>query len=349
MVAASFQPATDGLQGLPLGRLVFGHWHHGDVSEEVIVVRLRDGQVDITCHGGQAAAESIISVLVESGAVACTPQEWVNGIASDAIEAEVLPLLAAAETKRTTAILLDQYRGALRETLDAVQAAVDAGRVEDAAATLKSLLLTAEVGLRVADRWKVVVAGPPNAGKSSLVNALVGYDRAIVFDQAGTTRDRVAVQTAFDGWPVELIDTAGLRSAEDPLEAAGVALARQELSQADLILWVTDVSADSRTPPPTSENTPVLLVANKADLISASDSMEGAWLLTSAVDGTGIERLQTMISDQLVKTPPPPGAGVIFTERQRRCIEAAVHAFSSGDLGLASRFIGDVLGDRQRC
>ena len=91
----------------------------------------------------------------------------------------------------------------------------------------------APLGLHLARPWQVVVAGPPNVGKSSLINALAGYPRAIVHWAPGTTRDAVTVETVLDGWPVELCDTAGLRTAGDAVERAGIELARRKMAQAE--------------------------------------------------------------------------------------------------------------------
>ena len=101
----------------------------------------------------------------------------------------------------------------------------------------------APLGRRLTAPWRVVVAGPPNVGKSSLVNALAGYQRSIVAPTPGTTRDVVTTRLAIDGWPVELADTAGVREATDALETQGVRLAREATAAADLCLWVLDASA----------------------------------------------------------------------------------------------------------
>ena len=92
--------------------------------------------------------------------------------------------------------------------------------------------------------WRVVIAGPPNVGKSSLINAMAGYERAIVSPLPGTTRDVVTLTTAIDGWPVQLADTAGLRASDDELESAGVKLAGAALAAADLVILVCDATGD---------------------------------------------------------------------------------------------------------
>src|SRR5205823_1009519 len=161
-------------------------------------------------------------------------------------------------------------------------------------------------------------AGRPNVGKSRLLNALAGYGRAIVDASPGTTRDVVTVRTALDGWPVELADTAGLRDPDDPLEAAGIALAREQQRGARLPPVVLDrsqpwtendqalIEAARR-----AETTPLTVtVANKSALPAAWEPLGDAWATISAERGDGIEALTQALARRLVPAPPPPGAGV---------------------------------------
>jgi tRNA modification GTPase len=174
----------------------------------------------------------------------------------------------------------------------------------------------------------VVIAGPPNVGKSSLVNALAGYQRSVVSEVAGTTRDAVSVRTAFDGWPVELIDTAGLRDTSG-LEAEGIEQAQRELDNADLVLWVMDGTSPkmiwaSEDIPPNK----LLAVVNKSDAMIGwgSDPNAGdAWgiLLVSALTGVGLGGLVAEITQKLIPYPPAPGAAVPFTPQLTALIEAA--------------------------
>ena len=120
--------------------------------------------------------------------------------------------MADARTERTAAILLDQYHGALGRELEEIRQANDRGETSLARRRIDDLLARAELGRHLTRSWSVVLAGRPNVGKSSLLNALAGYDRAIVHPTPGTTRDAVTFATAIDGLPVELCDTAGLRS-----------------------------------------------------------------------------------------------------------------------------------------
>src|SRR5439155_711085 len=108
---------------------------------------------------------------------------------------------------------------------------------------LKELKSRTRLGRHLTNPWRVVVAGAPNVGKSSLVNALAGYARCVVSPTPGTTRDVVSTLIAVDGWPIELLDTAGLRLPGENLEQQGIALARAAVESADLCLWVIDASA----------------------------------------------------------------------------------------------------------
>src|SRR5690606_38488713 len=133
------------------------------------------------------------------------------------------------------------------------------------------------VGLHLDRPWRVVLAGPPNVGKSSLINAILGYRRSITLDQPGTTRDVLEAQTVIDGWPVRLSDTAGIRDAvECEIESAGIELAHGELQTADLVLWIRDAArfadADALPPPEGTVGRQVLEVVNKIDLVAEPDA-----------------------------------------------------------------------------
>ena len=127
--------------------------------------------------------------------------------------------------------------------MDEIRQAIDRGRDDAARRQIDALLARADLGRHLVQPWRVVLAGRVNVGKSSLINALAGYGRSIVHPSPGTTRDAVTVTTAIDGWPVELCDTAGLRSGGDAVERAGIELARERLAQADLAILVFDRSA----------------------------------------------------------------------------------------------------------
>ncbi len=239
MVAQLFVPAVSRpFIERPQGDIVYGRWSSS--NEDVVACRRNTDRVEIHCHGGVAASRAILDSLVAAGCIAVSWQDFVARDERDRIRAAARVALAECRTQRSAAILLDQYRGALAHAIREIDSVLEHRQTTAAVQSLELLLSRSRLGLHLASPWQVVIAGPPNVGKSSLINALVGYERAIVFDQPGTTRDVVTALTAFDGWPVELSDTAGLRESRDPLELAGVAKAQQQLQQADLILLVFD-------------------------------------------------------------------------------------------------------------
>lgn len=316
-------------------------------GEEVVVRRRSDDSVELHCHGGMAAVAAIGQVLAEQGCRAVSWQEWIASQRSDPIAAAARLALAQARTERTALILLDQYHGALRTAVAAVRQSLAGGDLPGAREQLAALLGRADLGLHLADPWRVVLAGWPNVGKSSLTNALLGYQRAIVHPMPGTTRDVVAATTALEGWPVEFRDTAGLRTGGHPVEQAGVARARDELRSGDLVLlifdaaepWSTAAEALCRSRPD------VLVVHNKCDLPAASgpERVAGHW--TSALTGEGLERLVRALVARLVPRPPLPGAPVPFTAEQLDHLRLALASVNRDDAASADAALERMLAD----
>ena len=301
-------------------------------GEEVVVHRESDSAIELHCHGGQAAITRIEQILVNGGCRRISWQEWVYRQEADPFAAAARLALAAARTRRTAAILLDQYRGALRRAVEKIEASLQAGALDDARQGAEALLAHAQTGLHLARPWQVVIAGPPNVGKSSLVNAIAGYQRAIVHSTPGTTRDIVTLRTAIDGWPVEIFDTAGLREAGDEIERAGIDLARQRILAADLVVLVSDISQPwSERDTALLEACPgALLVHNKGDLPHARGPRPRGVEL-SAIGAEGIDALCEEIAQRLVPHPPLAGAAVPFepeqVEQVRRVLGANVRDF----------------------
>jgi tRNA modification GTPase len=317
----------------PAERILLGRW--GDPHGEELIVRRRTAdEIEIHCHGGIAAVRAVVERLREHGCELISWQDWLRRTDSDPIRAAAQIALADAPTARTAAILLDQYHGALTAAIARVSDAAAIGHSPAAIEVLDELLLHSAVGLRLTAPWQVVIAGRPNVGKSSLMNALVGYQRAIVCDLPGTTRDVVGASTAIDGWPVHFSDTAGLHDTRDALESAGIERATAALATADLVLLVEDpATRSSHIGIQLAHDTPVIRVFNKIDILPTSESgqAEHCDISTSATNGQGIDALITAIGHALVSHPPSAGAAVPFTAEQIRRLELALAAAAHRD------------------
>jgi tRNA modification GTPase len=313
-----FRPLRSG-QVLPPepepGRLWLGHLG-AELSDQVVLTAkpVKGGPwIEIHCHSGREVVRLLLDTFRANGVRPCTWQELEQLTTDRPLQALAAAALAEAPTQRTAAILLDQYQGALEQALVAVLAALDRDDQDDAGRLLAELAGRRSLGRHLTMPWRVSVAGAPNVGKSSLVNALAGYQRSVVAATPGTTRDVVTTSLAIEGWPVELSDTAGLREEAEMLEAQGIRQAETALAAADLCLWVVDAFV----PPvwPRASATGVRVVVNKIDLTPAWDlSQAGDALRVSARTGAGLAELCQALGRWLVPDPLPPGAAVPFTE-----------------------------------
>lgn len=286
-------------------------------AEEVVVRRRSDDWIELHCHGGDAAVAMIQATLVERGGRVVAWQDWVVGHHPDPIATAAHSALAEARTERTAAILLDQYRGALRRALEEIDEALRRKDSHSAGRLIETLLARAELGRHLTRPWRVVLTGRANVGKSSLINALVGYPRAIVHHTPGTTRDVLIAPTAVNGWPIELSDTAGWHASDAALHRAAVDRTAEELAVAALVVLVFDASLPwSEADRALVEAWPQgLVVHNKCDL-PPSGGERPPGLSTSALRADGIEALGRAIADHLVPQPPPSGVAVPFTAGQ---------------------------------
>jgi tRNA modification GTPase len=303
--------------------ICYGRWHSADAGEEVVAYRRGATCVEIHCHGGVAALSAIVESLLALGCEEIDWRNWLVETAEDPLVAAAEIALALAPTERTAAILWDQRRGALRNAVESIRSLVASGEITRAIGVVERLLELAPLGQHLTAPWTVVLAGRPNVGKSSLINALVGYERAIVHPAAGTTRDVVSAAAAIDGWPIELTDTAGLRQSSESLEAAGIELARKRLAAADLAVLVFDASSpwteDDESLAAAWPN--ALRVLNKCDLPAAVSIERLAGVIrTSAIRGEGLEDLRREIASRLAPSPPRPGEAVPFLFEQARAL-----------------------------
>jgi tRNA modification GTPase len=277
---------------------------------------------ELHLHGGRAVVASILATLgTLDGLRSATAGEFTrrafeNG-RIDLAEAEGIADLLCAETEAQRRSALALAGGALGRKVEDWQARLlseaamveatldfsDEGDVDtqshslaatDALSAEMALLLAEPPAERLHDGIRIVLAGPPNAGKSSIFNILVDRDAAIVSEIAGTTRDRIEAPVALDGLPMVFIDTAGLRASEDVIEVLGVARAEDAVANADIVLWLGD---------PNQMPADALLVAAKSDIES-----DRPGLPVSAVTGDGVPALRTAIVMRARALLPRPGA-----------------------------------------
>ncbi|MDO5581725.1 MAG: 50S ribosome-binding GTPase [Planctomycetia bacterium] len=226
-----FQVKNSDKADYPTDRPVFGYFLLGpDLHEEVVLHKIDDQNLELHIHGGDRICRRILDRLQEQGGeevfwrdLAGSPQTVVE---------EAIALLPFAPTAQTAAHLLRQSKNGLQKTLDHLSD-LDAKELDD-------LLILSELGRHLREPFSLLLIGPVNAGKSSLINSLLGFDRVIVDPEAGTTRDAIAAETVLDGWPIRIMDTAGIRSTNDPIEREGIRKIRKFLIDADLILFLLD-------------------------------------------------------------------------------------------------------------
>jgi tRNA modification GTPase len=328
ILASVFSKPLPGEGALALGELGTGD---GPI-DEVLVARVAGDRFEVGCHGGPAVARRAIAALVAKGAVAAEA----TALPRRGIEREARRLLPLAETELAAKVLLAGLSGQLERSIAALPVTKEA---------LSALEASARLGLACWKAPRVALAGRPNAGKSTLFNALLGKERAIVSPEAGTTRDAIEESCSLGGLAVKLTDLAGDRESEDPVEQAGVARGRERARSADLRLLVADASAPWE--PPSFEGKALLVLA-KRDLLTtegrahlrhriARTLPDGTSVLeVSAVTGSGMEALRAAIVRELVGTTEI-ARPVLFTERQRDHARRALEALEAGREGDARR------------
>ena len=358
-----------------------------------------EDMVEISCHGGVNVVLSLFSLLLKNGFRRAEKGEFtfrafING-KTDLTRAEAVREIIDAKTGEARSRAAGRLSGGLFGTIDALKKKIvavlaeveveieypeDEGTISDTFD--RSALEKIERELSdLAGSWKsekvyqdgarVVLCGKTNAGKSSLFNALLKEERAIVSDVAGTTRDFLESWIDFDGIPVRLFDTAGLRETEDAVERRGVAIARNLSEEADLILYLVDSVAGFSAEDETflgahGENQPVLLVYAKADLgekaVAGAERTGGVPAVSvSAQSGMGIAQLCTTVRQLLSRAESSDSMrSGLGSDRQKAAVSEALscvrHALSSAgggyaldavvqDLEDALGFLGEVTGE----
>lgn len=326
-----------------------------------------DDTVEFSVHGGALVPALVMAAALAAGARLATPGEFtrravLNG-KLDLLQAEAVGDLIAATAPGQARVALHQLDGGLSRRIATLREALldasamlaysidfpeeDDGPIAPARplaalrevqGQLERLLATSQDGERVRRGAMVVLAGPPNSGKSTLFNALLGHERALVTEIAGTTRDAIEADTTVEGWPVRLVDTAGLRNATDRIEVMGVEVSRRYLEAADIVLFCMDLSATQEVSESLfTHNQRTVIVGTKADVADQVAGSSSDYLSVSAHTGIGIPALRHQLAERLFGGVVRGGGdlALLTRERHRVAVSAALDAVSlaRGELG----------------
>jgi len=370
-------------EGFESHRLYYGHIcdpESGQVLDEVLLSVMkaprsytREDVVEVNAHGGPAAVHAILELVLRCGARLAEPGEFtkrafLNGridltqaeAVIDVINAQCAKslIMASGQVAGNLRREVDRIRSCLIELLTLTEAGIDFPDDMDEMDDLKSAVAGMQAGVItplqrlirqhmegnvLRDGLKVAVVGRPNVGKSSLLNCLVQKERAIVAALPGTTRDTIEESLSINGYPVVLVDTAGMHSTVDPIETKGIEKAVQSIRQADLVLFVVEANC-----PLTDEDQkifeqikgkPAIVVINKIDLVDGGScfSIDDYWgpvdsVCTSALYARGIELLKDRIvatafgkdSIEIDQTVVPNLRQKLFLEDGLKAAEAAI-------------------------
>jgi tRNA modification GTPase len=376
------------LDQTPIDEVLIAYFAHGRsfTGEETI---------EIHCHGSSYIQQTIIQALLTQGARLATPGEFtqrafVNG-KLDLSQAEAVADLIASQSQQAHAMALNQLRGTfshelstLREKLiefaSLIELELDFGEedvafadrtalltlVQDVLAKIERLIASFSLGNAMKTGVPVAIVGAPNAGKSSLLNHLLGEERAIVSDIPGTTRDVIEEVLIIDGISFRLMDTAGIRETTETIEALGIARSQEKIHRARIILALSDATnatqleADRQwvdTLRAEDPNKDILWVANKTDIHQVTLPVD---LSISAVTGSGVETLTQTMSARIKQDFDVQQETIVSNVRHLEALEqtrgallAAMHGLShelpadlvAMDIRSAMRSLGNITGE----
>ena len=369
-----FQPA--GQQNWESHRVLYGHVNdptNGDVVDEVLLLLMRaprsftrETVVEFHGHGGLVAVQRLLDLVLAAGARRALPGEFsqrafLNG-RLDLTRAEAISELVSARSRRAAELAMAGLDGGLQQRIDALrhqlldqlcelEARVDfeedlpsldgaavCTALKDVQQALDQLVLDGQQAQLLRDGLRVAIIGRPNVGKSSLLNALSGQERAIVTDLPGTTRDLLDYDLVLQGVPITLVDTAGIRSTADRVEQLGIERSRAALASADAVVLLYDLSSgwspdDSELRNEVPDGTPLLVVGNKSDLGATAAATDG--LAISARSGLGLAELSSALLELCGLSGE--GQGLLLALNQRQCDLAATASAALGRSQQAAR------------
>jgi len=344
--------------------------------------------VEISCHGGTLVTAKVLEACLHAGARGARPGEFterafLNG-KMDLTQAEAVIDLIRARTDLALRSATEQLEGKLGEQIKGirdslvdlvahVEASIDFSeegiapdegnslrvRLDSVREQIAALLATADHGRILRDGVRVVIYGATNAGKSSLLNRLLGYERVIVSDAPGTTRDTIEETVNLCGVPVRLLDTAGLRTSTSDIEREGIARTERSLQKADLRLHIIDRNAAPPAHFEQNANGNELLVLNKSDLPEHPEWKNTNALRVSCLTGDGLGALENEILSRISKQNLRPENALAINMRHRDCLRRALKAcdrarktldktfspeYLSVDLNEALEAVGEVIG-----
>jgi tRNA modification GTPase len=369
-------------------RLYYGHIRvpeTGQVVDEVLLSYMRAPRsftrqdvVEINAHGGVVALREILTLCLRKGARLAREGEFtLRAFLSgriDLTQAEAVLDIVCARTEASLRVAVSQLGGrlsqAVREARQGLlraaaylEATIDfaeddipwqdiAPDLRDAEACLQTLLREAEQGMIYRQGVRTAIVGRPNVGKSSLLNALLRNDRAIVTPIPGTTRDTLEEMLDLQGIPVVLVDTAGLTESQDLVERLGVERSRRAIAQADLVLLLVDGSVpsqeDDREVAALAESRPTVVVVNKSDLprVCEAESLlpQAPHLAVSALTGEGLAALEAQLVEMILSGRIALGEGLVASSpRHRDLLQRALGHVHEAQQALVAGLVADLL------